>query len=102
MEKDEKKRLREKVLSDCRPDTVFWICNDSIIRNIYELANSIEGMNEGTFMYHVNDDHQKNDFAKWINEVLCDQELAKKLEKIRDKMEYLKVIRKRIQELESE
>lgn len=95
------KVLREKVLSDCRPDQAFWTCHGSLVRNIYELANSIDGMNEWAFGYHVNDDHQKNDFAKWISDVLQDGDLGHRLKKIRNKKEYAGVIRSRIRELES-
>lgn len=95
------KVLREKVLSDCRPDTAFWTCHGKIIRNIYELADSIDSMNDPSFMYHVNDDNQKNDFAKWISEALEDGELGHSLKKIRDKGDYVRIIRERIKELES-
>ena len=93
--------LREKVLSDCRPDAAFWTCHGRVVRNIYELTDAIQTMSESSFSYHVNSDHQKNDFAKWIAEVLEDEELALKLVHITDKQLYLKIIRNRIRELES-
>ena len=93
--------LREKVLSDCRPDWDFWVCNGRVIHNIYELADSIENMNDENFRYHVNDDKQKNDFAKWIESVLEDGGLAHRLKKIRNKKEYANIIRARIKELEA-
>ena len=93
--------LREKVLSDCNPDAAFWLCHGTIIRNIYELANTIEAVSDLAFRYHVNDDNQKNDFAKWVREALGDNQLAEKLEKIRDKRDYVEIIRRRIKELEA-
>ena len=92
--------FREKVLSDCEPDKSFWTCNGTICRNIYELMNNILGLNEESFRYHVNTDHQKNDFAKWISEVLGDEELALRLQGVTDKEKYLEIIRQRIKELE--
>ncbi len=93
--------LREKVLSDCRSDQAFWTCRGHIIRNLPELANAIEAMNEWAFVYHVNDENQKNDFAQWIKDVLQDGSLAHQLKKTRDKKQYLKIIKSRIEELES-
>ena len=97
----DEKILREKVLSDCPPDKSFWTCLGTVIRNLYELANSIEAMNDSAFLYHVNEDNQKNDFAKWVAEVLDDAELSQRLEQVTDKQEYLETIRNRITELEN-
>ena len=58
-------------------------------------------MNNYTFNYHVNDSLDKNDFAKWIWEVLDDEELAARLHKIYDKDKYIDIIEQRIKELES-
>lgn len=95
------KILRTKVLSDCKPSDGFWTCDGRVVRNIYELADTIESMGDESFVYHVNDDHNKNDFAKWIREVLDDSELARRLEKVRYKKMYVEIIRDRIKELES-
>lgn len=99
--KENLKVLREKVLSDCAPNFAFWTCHGSVIRNLYELACTIENLNDEGFIYHVNEDNNKNDFAKWILEVIKDKKLAKMLKKIRDKKEYANIIRARINELES-
>ena len=96
-----KRVIREKVLSDCRPDHAFWTCHGRVIRNIYELADTIESLNEWSFLYHVNADNMKNDFSKWIDEVLEDPDLALRLKFVRDKKEYVRIIRARIAELEN-
>ena len=90
--------LREKVLADSTPEKAFWACNSSVCRNIYELAECIKGLNEWAFKYHVNTN--KNDFAKWIDEVLCDKELAARLSDILDKELYTDIIEQRVKELE--
>ena len=94
------KILREKALSDCPQGTEFWTCHGTIIKNIYELRDTIKGLNEYAFKYHVNEDNKKNDFAEWIADVLGDDELARDLENVMDKKEYLKIIEKRIKKLE--
>ena len=101
MKKDELRILREKFLSDCPPEKAFWTCNGTIARNIYELVSSIRALNDDGFQYHVNSNNHKNDFAKWINDVLLDQYLAKQLNGVLDKGKYLAVIEKRIKQLES-
>lgn len=93
--------MREKALSDCPPDRAFWTCHGSIVRNIYELVDFIRTHNDGAFMYHVNADNNKNDFAKWILEVLTDEELAARLQKVYDKDRYVDIIGQRIHELEN-
>ena len=92
--------LKDNILSDCRPEWAFWMCNGRVIRNIYELADSIEVLKESHFLYHVNDDNKKNDFANWISDVLGDDELARQLKSIRNKKTYVAIIRERIIKLE--
>ncbi|MFH1073135.1 MAG: hypothetical protein V1743_06940 [Nanoarchaeota archaeon] len=89
---------KEKILSDCRPDWVFWCCNGVLIRNIYELANTIKAMNADVFKYHVNE--QKNDFANWVEEVLDDKKLGKKMRTTIDKDLLVAMVKKRIKEVE--
>lgn len=84
-----------------RADWSFWFYNGNIVRNIYELADTIEVLEEKDFVYHVNEDHQKNDFARWISEVLGDANLAANLWNELDKKKYVKKIRKKIARMES-
>lgn len=100
LSKEKIEKSSKKFLSDCPPKWAFWINNGTVIRNIHELANAIENMNEKTFLYHVNDDNKKNDFALWIRSVLEDKKLANKLTEIRDKELYVKLIKERINEIQ--
>jgi len=101
MAKENLKVLREKFLSDCPPDKSFWTCNGTVVRNLYELKNTINALNDDGFKYHVNNDNNKNDFAAWINNVIEDQELARRLAKVKDKNTYVGIIDKRIKQIES-
>lgn len=100
MPKEDLKVLREKVLHDSAPQEAFWTCHGTVIRNIYELLSTIKVLNDFAFKYHVNTDNKKNDFAKWVEEVLKDKELGKRLKNIYDKDLYVGIIEKRIKELE--
>ena len=101
MPKEDLKVIREKILSDCPPDQSFWTCGGTIVRNIYEMKNTIQAMNDFAFRYHVNDDNHKNDFGLWIFYVLGDVRLSSELKKVRNKDKYVKIIERRIKELES-
>ena len=95
------KVLRERVLSDCPYGLEFWTCHGTIVKNIYDLKSTIRGLNEYAFRYHVNEDNKKNDFAEWINDVLGDSKLAKRLTGVIDKNKYMEVIEKRIKQFEA-
>ncbi|MFW6220420.1 MAG: hypothetical protein ACOC3X_01980 [Nanoarchaeota archaeon] len=56
----------------------FLLINGREINNLMELYHELNNMDETTFNYHVNE--HKNDFKKWINDVLNEKEIAKELE----------------------
>ena len=91
---------KEQILSDVLSNDTFWFCNGNIARNIYELVNYIEQLDNFGWNYHVNKDRNKNDFATWIDLVLGDKPLADMLRKIYDKEKYVQIIRARIKQLE--
>ena len=88
-----------KILADVAPEQCFWINNGPIIRNLQEMADALNYMEDQTFMHHINKD--KNDFANWVRDVLKDEELAGKLVKIKSKEKILKEIKNRIKFLEN-
>ena len=92
--------MRERILSDAPQGLEFWTCHGTIVRNIYELKNTIRGLNEYAFRYHVNEDNNKNDFADWIYDVIGDTVLARLLKNILNRDEYIHIIEERIKQLE--
>jgi len=70
------------------------------IKNLYELSINLAGMNDETFMHHVNG--EKNDFMNWVLHVLKDEKLAKRLAKTKDRGKTARIVEKRITELEKE
>lgn len=91
--------IEEIVLTDVPGPQRFWTHSGTVICNIFDLARWLETCSEYDFRYHVNTDLEKNDFAKWIEEVIMDHKLARKLEGVLDKEEYLTIIRKRLERL---
>src|SRR3989344_1271666 len=88
----------ESILADVKPDQAFWVNNGSVVRNLHELVHALKGMDPATFQFHVTS--SKNDFASWIYHVLKDEELSGDLGKIKNNEKCIRVIEKRIKELE--
>jgi hypothetical protein len=61
-------------------DKKFVLGDGRILKDIKELADSLEHMSDDVFKHHVN--AAKNDFSAWAKEVLHEQELSEDLEKI--------------------
>jgi len=74
-----KKKLNNAWLEDVPQDKVFWCHDNRVVKNLDELVLSFREMSEETYSYHVTKD--KNDFSKWVGEVIGDVILAKDLQK---------------------
>ncbi|MCD5396988.1 MAG: hypothetical protein LRZ96_00105, partial [Candidatus Pacebacteria bacterium] len=68
----------------------FWVCDKKVLKNLAELKVALERMSNKTFTYHVN--KNKNDFARWINDVLKEKALARTLKNIKSQKMFLKKI----------
>ena len=55
----------------------FMVVDGSVIRSLYELAEALEWMSDDAYYYHVTQD--RNDFCNWVNDIIKDTELAKKM-----------------------
>jgi hypothetical protein len=80
-------------------DKEFFLSDGRGFRNLKELYLALIDMPKEIFYYHVNESNKKNDFAKWISEVLQDKKLAMSLEKARDQKKYSNIIGIRLKEL---
>lgn len=56
----------------------FVLCNGAKLRDIKELAVSMEHLDEKEFALHVNE--EKNDFANWVRDVFEEPKLASEME----------------------
>lgn len=89
----------EDFLKDVAPDKIFYFKNGTKARNIYELSQGINFLDEDAFKFHCNLDH--DDFANWIGGAIGDIVLSQKLRYIKDKSRYLNSINRHIKNLES-
>jgi len=63
-----------RILKDVSPNEYFILATGAPLKNIKELVDALDYMDQGVFEYHVNS--EKNDFAEWIRWSLNEQELA--------------------------
>jgi len=88
------KKQALEALSDVNPNFVFWLCDGTTLKNLSELLEALKVMSRETFIYHVNS--EKNDFAKWIEDIIKDEKLARDLRKVKTKRDTIKILKERI------
>jgi len=96
-------RLKETTFAKVSDDKAFAVCRGDRISTLSDLAGCIESLTPEQFSYHVN--KEKNDFAKWIEDVLANPVLAHDLRyaaNVKDKARYVKAIRDHLKWLEWE
>ncbi|MBW2971289.1 hypothetical protein KY320_03975 [Candidatus Woesearchaeota archaeon] len=90
-----------RLLGDVSPEHAFKLQNTSIeIRSIFELKEALEIMSEECFKQHANE--KKNDFARWVSEIIKDDMLSNKLVGVTSKKKALKIVSKRIAQLKKQ
>jgi hypothetical protein len=93
--KEEAKRR----LGDVPDDKRFWCHDGKTIKNLRELRKALNDMSDETFHYHLGGG--RNDFSKWIREVVGDDKLAEDLSKAKFRMQSSQTVAQRISFLES-
>lgn len=91
-----RKPYPRRFLRNVSPENSLWIINGDILRSLRELIKELKIMNEEAFRFHVN--KEKNDFAKWVREVIGDRKLAAKLRKAKTRDKALRFINERIKQ----
>ena len=86
-----------KYLCNAAPDHCFWVNNGPILKNVEELADALESISEDTYSYHAN--KNKNDFSKWISEIIGDNKLANDLLSAKNKNSAVNKVRARLNSL---
>ena len=86
-----------RYLCNAAPEHCFWVNNGPILKNVEELADALESISEDAYRYHANKD--KNDFSKWIGEIIGDNKLANDLLSSKNKNSAVRKIRARLNSL---
>jgi hypothetical protein len=84
----------QRVLRHVSDEKRFYCHDGKILNNIYELKIALEAMNAHTYNHHVTD--EKNDFARWVREVLVDDKLSNELIKCPNNKEATRTVAERI------
>jgi hypothetical protein len=80
--KPPRKRSAKTALAEAPPDKCFWVNGGPILKNLRELCDALaQSISDEQFAYHVGGD--RNDFARWVEEVLGDATCAKALRRAR-------------------
>lgn len=70
-------QTKPSIARSVSPEYYFFLSDGRPLKNLLELADAMEEMTDEIFHHHV--DEHKNDFARWVNDVMGDEELAIKL-----------------------
>ena len=68
--------------AEAKPEHYFILITGVPLKNLKELAGSLENMNDWVFSHHVND--SRNDFSNWIRDILKEEALAEEIKSLRD------------------
>ncbi len=77
--------LRKDVYGSAPEEQHFKIVNGQRAKDLKELLQVMQQMDEQVFQHHVNE--TKNDFSTWINDVFKNEQLAGEVRKARTRME---------------
>ena len=78
------KSKKEKT-SEIPPEKYFVLRSGKSIKSVEELALMLDAISDDDFSFHVNE--EKNDFARWIDDVFGKKDLAECLQPLKDKKE---------------
>jgi hypothetical protein len=75
----------------------FWLHMHLVAKNLEEFASGLGQISDDVFAYHVSG--QKNDLAKWVQEVVGDAMLAQRLAGVGSKEDAAAIVGERVAEL---
>jgi len=85
------------ILMDVTPNQHFNLHMGTSIKNLQELAEALEIMDDDAFKHHVTKD--KNDFSNWVKNVIYDVDLSKDLFNAKSRKKAFDVVSQRIEQL---
>jgi hypothetical protein len=88
------KSVSKSWLANVPEDKVFWCHDGRVMKNLEELGAGLQQMAEETFRYHVT--AERNDFSKWVGDVIGDYELSTELQNTGTKEQAAKAVADRI------
>jgi hypothetical protein len=83
-----------KYLADVTGECVFRCCDGTVFKNMRELRDGLANMSEEAYVYHVG--IAKNDFSRWVSDVIRDEKLALDLQGSASRAEATKRVGSRV------
>jgi len=83
-----------RVLSEIEGDKRFFSNDGCTLSNLPQLVDCLAHMSDDSFGYHVT--AEKNDFSRWIGEVVGDDKLAKDMQSVLNRLEAVDIVRARV------
>jgi hypothetical protein len=75
---------------DAPPEKSFWVNFGPVVKNLRELRDALATMSDMQFAHHVG--AGRNDFARWVAEVLEDAECATALRRTRKRQSAVRAV----------
>jgi len=72
----------------------FWVTNGAVLNSLVALRDALDEMEKEVYSYHVSKEH--NDFASWVDVVLCDAQCAAELKKAQTPVKAKSVVTRRL------
>ena len=79
VKKTTRKKKEGKPLVYSSDGESFWVSDGQILNNLIALRDALDAMDKEVYKLHAGG--KSNDFAKWVEKVLCDKKCATDLRK---------------------
>lgn len=86
-----KRTQKKKPLARAEGEQQFYAANGAVLSTLNELLDELSRMDDDSFYCHIRG--ERNDFACWVNDVLCDEECARELLEANDRPETITVLK---------
>ncbi len=82
------------IKKDAPAANYFVLCNGKPVKNVKELADLMDQIEDHVFTHHVSG--VRNDFSAWVKDIFKDAELAQKIAQAKDKKHFQLVVYKHL------
>ena len=90
--------MSKQILNEVHPDSQFWLADGKTLKNLHELRNALQQMDDTVFGHHVNE--ERHDFHNWVKDVHQDEKLAEAMLQQKHRKGVLYEVARRIKEVE--
>ncbi len=89
----------DAVRQEAEPELALWLSNGTTVKSLQELADALKKMKAADYKEHAAT--ERNEIAEWVQEVLNNEALARKLRKAKGKAQAALAVEKEIKALKA-